>query len=190
MKKLALAVVLVFSGAAYAQDLGVKPGLWESKVIHQVVDGKEMSAQMAATMAKMQERMAKLSPDQRKQMEGMMGGMGHGGTVRMCISPAMAARDEHWVNSNSECGSSTKVTRSGNKVSFSIDCTANGRTTVGAGESTINGDSVTTHMDVAVTDAYGHHTMVMDSQMSYLGADCQGVKPIDELAKSVQAPGK
>jgi hypothetical protein len=41
-------------------------------------------------------------------------------------------------------------------------------------------------MDMTTTDARGRHTMQSESQMKYLGADCQGVKPVEQLMKSMQ----
>jgi hypothetical protein len=193
MKKLALAILIVVSGTTFAQSSSLKAGLWEMKLIHQVMDGRDMTAQMAAAQARMQQATANMTPDQRKQMESMMKGMGTGtssqsglgGGRRMCISPAMAAKNAPMVDHEGQCPPA-KVTRSGNKSSFEFNCTSNGRTRVGRGESTVSGDTITTSVNMTMTDARGSHTMQSESQMTYLGSDCQGIKPVDQLVKDAQ----
>ncbi|MGB8279032.1 MAG: DUF3617 domain-containing protein [Methylovirgula sp.] len=189
MQKLILAILVTLSATAVAQSASLKPGLWEINLIRQVVDGRDMAAQMAAARAQMQQAMAGLPPEQRKQMEKMMsrGGtsplaMAAGGGTRICVSAAVAARDTPMVDPKGHC-EPAKVNRSGNKTNFEFNCAANGRTSVGKGESTINGDTVVTRVDMTVTDARGSHTMQNEMEMKYLGADCQGIKPAGELAK-------
>ncbi len=182
MNKIATAIIVTLSGTALAQSPALKPGLWEMKPIRQVVDGRDMTAQRAATSARMEQAMANMTPEQRKQMEAMISAQGgtnpgvSGGGTRICISPAMAAKDKPMVGSDSHC-EPAKMNRSGNKTSFEFNCSADGRTEVGSGDSTVSGDTVTTRVDMAMTDARGHHTMQTESQMKYLGPDCQGIKP-------------
>jgi Protein of unknown function (DUF3617) len=180
MKRWVVAFLITSSSTAFAQ--GLKPGLWEVKPIRQVVDGQDMTAQMTAASAKMEQAMANMSPAQRKQMEAMMGAQGMPnqnaapGATRVCISPAMAAQDKPMVDPEGRC-EPAKVARSGNKSSFEFNCSGNGRTEVGTGESTLSGDTVATRVDMTMTDARGRHTMQSESQMTYLGPDCQGVRP-------------
>jgi hypothetical protein len=182
-----LMTIVAVLPAAHAASL-TKPGLWEVHVIKQVMDGKDMAAQMAAAQARMQEQLAKMTPAQRQQMEQMMGGqkVAERGVQRLCISPAMAAQDKPVLQSASKC-EPVKHERSGNKVTFELNCAADGHTTVGKGESVVDGDTVTSRMDMTTTDARGRHTMQTESQMKYLGPDCQGVKPMDQLVKDLQA---
>jgi hypothetical protein len=191
VKKSAAAILIVLSTTAFAQSPGMNPGLWEINVVRQVMDGHDVTAQMTAAQTKLQQAMANMSPEQRKRLEAMMGGQGlpvqstaTGGT-RVCISAAMAARDRPVVDPKGLC-EPAKVSRSGNKISFEFNCTANGGTSVGKGESTIGSDMVTNSVDMTVTDARGQHTMRNESQMKYLGPDCQGIKPLDELAKNAK----
>lgn len=185
MKKLALVILICLCGTAFAQSSNLKPGLWEMKQISMTVDGRDMSAQMAAAQAQIEQALAKMSPEERKQMQAMMNQVS-GGTAtqpsaqRICISPAMASKDSPVLESGCE---PVKLNRSGNKTSFDINCTKNGRTLVGKGVSTYSNDTVTTHTDMTTTDAGGRSTMQMDLQMKYLGADCQGIKPADQLAR-------
>ncbi len=176
------------SASTSGESSGLKPGLWENKQISMVVDGRDMNAQMAAAQAQMQKELAKLTPDERKQMQAMMskasgGMMSQQGVMRICISPAMATKNNPMLENGCE---PVKLSRSGNKTNFEINCTKNGRTTVGKGESTNSNDTVTTRTDMTMTDAQGRHTMQMESQMKYLGADCQDVKPADQIIRDAQ----
>jgi len=68
-------------------------------------------------------------------------------------------------------------------MSFTLNCTRDGRTTVGSGERMINGDSISTHVNMKMTDSHGTRTMEMESEMRYLGSDCKGIKPLDQIMK-------
>lgn len=177
----------ILAQAAIAETF-MKPGLWEVRIVKQVMDGKDMSAQMASAQAMMQEKMAAMSPAQRKQMEQIMGGqaMPSQGAQRICISQEMASRDKPMMPPDAKC-EPTKFDRSGNKMTFEINCTADGRTTTGKGETVGSGDAVTSRMDMVVSDAKGRHTMQHESQLKFIGADCQGIKPVDQLMKSMNS---
>jgi hypothetical protein len=154
------------------------------KQISMVIDGRDMNAQIAAAQAQMQQQLEKMNPEERAQFQAMMGQASHGmttpGSQRICISPAMATKNNPMVENGCE---PVKIDRSGNKASFEINCTKKGRTIVGKGESIYSTDLVTTRSDVTTTDARGRSNMQMEMQMKYLGADCQGIKPADQLAK-------
>ena len=180
------------AGPALAQGSGLKPGLWEVKQLKQVMDGKDMGAQMAAAQAQMQQAYANMPPAQRKQMEAMMAKQGvappaaaGAGGQRICISPEMAARDKPMVDPEGRC-EPTKFSRSGNRVSFEVNCSFEGQQMSGKGESTTSPDSVSTKMDMVMTGRDGRHTMQSETQMRWLGADCGGVKPADQLMREMQ----
>ena len=182
MKRLIVAAtVAVVASSPFAQTTGMKAGLWEMKTLKQVMDGKDMQAQMVAAQAQMQQAMASMPPEQRKKMEAAMGKQGAvmsgGGAMRMCISPEMAARDKPMVDPEGKC-EPAKVSRSGNKTSYEFNCKTAGGSMVGKGDSTFGGDTITSRMDMTTTDARGKHTMQTESQMKYLGADCGTLKPI------------
>lgn len=181
---IAAACLALVAGAALAEPM-TKPGLWEIRVDKQLMDGQDMNAKMAAMQAEMQKRMASMPPEQRKRMEQAMGGREMGGgsanVHRICISPEMAAQDKPVGQGDSRC-EPTKTTRIGNRMVFEMNCPG----VVGKGESIINGDSVATKMDMTITDAGGKHTMQTESRMSFLGADCKGIKPMDQVVKEMQ----
>lgn len=176
MKKTLIALSLpLLAAPALAGDM--KAGLWEVKTLKQVVDGQDMRAQMQ----QMQQQMASLPPEQRRQMEAMMNkqgvSMGPGGATRMCISEEMAKRDAPVVDPDGRC-QPTKVSRSGNTMRYEIDCNVDGRRSQGKGESTFSGNGVHSRMDMVTMDASGRHTMQTESQMTYLGPDCKGLAPV------------
>lgn len=181
MKKLSFAILFALSGINCAQASGLKAGLWEITPTSQIVDGRDMTAEMSQAQSMMQQQMGSLSSAQRAQMQSMMGRQGAtAGSTRICVSPAMAARDKPMVDNEGRCEPAT-VNRSGNKTSFEFNCTSNGRTSVGKGESTASGDTILTRMDMTVTDSRGKHTMHSESKMKYLGSDCQGITPVDQM---------
>lgn len=187
MKRLIVAASLaVLASSPFAQTTGMKAGLWEMKTLKQVMDGKDMQAQMAAAQAQMQQAMANMPPEQRKQMEATMAkqgaAMSGGGAIRMCISPEMAARDKPMVDPEGKC-EPAKMSRSGNKTSYEFNCKSDGGSMVGKGDSTATGDTISSSMDMTTTDATGKHTMQTESQMKYLGADCRGLKPVGQMTR-------
>ena len=183
-KAIVILALPLFTAPALAD--GMKAGLWEIKTLKQVMDGRDMKAQMDAAQAQMQQQMASLPPEQRKQMEAMMGrqgiGMGPGGATRMCISEEMARRDTPVVDPDGQC-QPTRMSRSGNTVRYEIDCMMDGRRSQGKGESTFSGNSVHSRMDMVTMDSTGRHTMQSESQMNYLGPDCKGLAPVGATRK-------
>ena len=175
--------VLVIAMRVIAAGLGIKPGLWETRVTKQVVDGKDMTAQISGVTAQMQKMMASMSPDQRAQMEAVMkqhgASMAPGdGTIRLCISPEMASRDTPWVDPKGRC-QPAKVTRSGNQATFEVSCAADGTTTNGKGTSTVSGDLITSQMDMTTSRSNGEtHVTHTETEMKFMGADCGDVKPL------------
>lgn len=189
MKQFILTILLTLSSAAFADSASLKPGLWEIQLLQQVVDGHDISAQMAAAQTEMQQAMANMPPAQRSQMEAMMGhstvNNAAAGSYRICVSPAMAARNQPMIDPQGHC-QPTNLIRTGNQTHFAFNCTSHGHTEVGKGVSSITGNLVKSRIDMTMTNALGSHTMHTESQMKFLGADCEGIKPIDQLAKETQ----
>lgn len=185
---LTITMAMTVLGTSVMAQTAMKPGLWEMRTIKHVMDGRDMMAQMAAAQAQMQQMMANMPAGQKKQMEAMMGKQG-GATApnvqRICVSPEMATRDKPVVSADGKCEPSN-VSRSGNRMTYQIDCVDQGTTMTGKGESVITGDTVAGKMDMTTTGRDGRHTMQTESQMKYLGSDCQGLKPADQIARDLQ----
>jgi hypothetical protein len=188
MKRTLVAFAITLAAASAYAGNNVKPGLWEIRTTKQLMDGEYLMADMAAFPAEMKKMMANAPPAQRKQMEAMMNKQAFPGDKvhRICISPAMAARDQAMFISNNEC-EPTKVGRSGNKTFYEFNCKTRGGTMAGKGESVAAGDSISNKVDMVMTDARGEHTIKTESQMKYLGPDCKGIKPADQLAAEMRA---
>lgn len=192
MRKVLISAVLAGLALAVQADPTMKPGLWEVRTTKQLMDGQDMTAQIAAAQAQMQEMMGKMSPAQRKQMEQAMGkpaASAGQNSQRICISPEMAARDKPMLPPDARC-EPTKLERSGNKTSFEINCASEGRNMRGKGESIASGDTISSKMDMVMTDASGRHTMQSESQMKFIGSDCQGLKPVDQMVREMSAAKK
>jgi hypothetical protein len=187
-------ILVAFSGAAVAAGSGLKAGLWEITQVKQVVDGKDMGEEMATRQSQMQQALAAMPADQRKQMEARLAQRGfsltgkNGAGNRVCVSAQMAARDKPLIDPQGQCQPS-KVDRAGSKTTFEFNCSNEGRTMSGKGESTVGDGTLVTSMDMTANDAEGgSHKVHSETQMKYLGPDCQGVKPADEIAREVQSP--
>ena len=183
MHRIALGTLLaVLAVPSSADTIGLKPGLWESKVLNSVVDGHDTSAVTAGAPAQMQQMMANLPPEQRAKIEAMMKQRGApavsaNGAIQMCISPEMASRDSMFVDREGRC-QPTKVTTSGNHSTFDINCASNGTTTTGHGEATRSNDRVQSKVDMTTKDKTGAtHVMHVESEMTFVSPDCGDVKP-------------
>jgi len=182
-KSLVACIVALLALEVVAAGFGLKAGLWEVHILNQTIDGKDMTAQINGAAAQMQKALANMPPEQRARMEAMMkehgASMGAGdGTVRICISPEMANRDQPWVDPQGRCQPAT-VNRSGNHATFEFNCSSNGTTTSGKGESTVTGDVVASQVDATIHKANGEtRVMHTETEMKFLGADCGDVKPI------------
>lgn len=175
----ALTLLACLSATAHAQKMA--PGLWE-----QTMTMKTQSGQMEAGMAKMKEELARMPPEQRKQMEAMMAqrGMGMAGgkaganatTVRVCITPEQAARDEVAQQHEGNCKQVSKE-RSGNTMKVKFACTG-AHASTGEGEYTFISDKVHKGHTVVDTTVQGKpERMEMEHSGRWISADCGDVKP-------------
>ncbi|MBV8657436.1 MAG: DUF3617 domain-containing protein [Burkholderiales bacterium] len=183
MKHIALGIMLAASTMALADAIKVKPGLWETTLTRQVVDGQDMTRQIEAMTKQMAAAsLQSMTPEQRKQFKGAMD------NKRACVSPAMAADYVAWVEHNGMCKVTTKPSLMGSTVHYALSCNQQGRVTTGTGDVTFSGDNATTHMEMVSNDAAsGKHTVQVDMTSRYLGADCQGIQPYDQQPSHVSS---
>ena len=166
--------LLLASGAAWAQS--TKPGLWE--IQHKMGGNPEMDK----AMAEMQKQLASMPPAQRKQMEAMMGknGMGvapgGGFSLKVCITPEMAARAEMPSQTEGHC-TNTITSRSASALKMKFVCT--NPPSSGEGTYVFNGDKAYTMKMVMQSARNGKpETMTVEGQGKWLSTDCGTVKPI------------
>lgn len=159
----------------------MKPGLWEitSKL------GGDMGAQMAAAQAEMQQQLASMPPEQRKQMEqmlaqqgmGMGAGAGPGGgtAVRICLTKEMAARNEPPAQQNGDCKQEYSK-RSGNTTRFKFVCTK--PPSRGEGEVTLHSAESYSMKMTTMSQVKGQtEQMSMDARGKWLSNNCGNIKP-------------
>lgn len=172
----AFVVTLTTATAAHAQK--VAPGLWEN-----TVSMKSGSGQLEAAMAQMREQMARMTPEQRQQIEAMLASRGAGvgmaagqpTTLKVCVTPEQAANDD-FARHDGHC-KTTSTERSGKTVRIRFVCEGE-RKTSGEGEFTIDSDkSHRGHMVVDTTVKGRPERIEMDSTGRWLSADCGAVKP-------------
>jgi hypothetical protein len=189
LSRAALGFLVVFCGAAFADGGKLKAGLWEVTITRQLRNGQDLTAKRAAVLDKMRAAMATMSAEQRQKMEAMLAAQGvqmsGDGASRVCISAAMAARDTPFINPQSHCDTA-KLTRSGNSTTVDFSCTRDARTTAGTGRTSVDGDNASVSVDMTTTDASGPLRIQIDSTLKFVGTDCQGVQPMEELFKGGQ----
>jgi Protein of unknown function (DUF3617) len=162
---------------ASAQKLA--PGLWEHSVTMKTDSGR-----MEAGMARMQQQLAAMPPEKRKQVEAMMAGQGMGAmgggagqpmVVKVCLTPEQAAGDE-MPQSDGQCKQLSQE-RSGKTLRFKFACSGE-RAATGEGEYTLDSDKAHHGRTVISTTAQGKpERMDMTHTARWLAADCGAVKP-------------
>lgn len=169
--------LLIAIAATHAWGQSQKPGLWE--ITHKTGG----NAEMEAATARMQKEMASMSPAQRKQMEAMMGGnmptaaAGGGMTMKVCISPEMAARNQMHQQAEGNCTTSI-TSRTAGSMKMSFVCT--NPPSKGEGTYTFPNDKVYTMATTFRTEGKGKpDTVTLDGSGKWLSADCGTVKPME-----------
>ncbi len=177
-----IASLLACAFSANAQTM--KPGLWE---ISQKM--KFGSAEMNDAMAGVQEQLAKMPPEQRKQIQEMMAkrganidlvaptGAGSPGavTLKTCMTQEMIDRNELPAAQNG-C-TSTRSPRIGNTMKVSFACTK--PPSSGEGQVTFtSSDAYSMKMTITSTVKGKPEKLDMDGAGKWLGASCGDVKPI------------
>ena len=167
---------LWLTGPVAAQKLA--PGLWEHGMTM-----KSAGGEVAAAMAQMQKQMAAMPPEQRKMMQDMMarqgmsvGGSGQTITVKTCLTPEQAARDQV-PPPDGDCRI-TSQQRSGNTLRVKFECTGEHKGS-GEGEYTFVSDKAHKGRTVLTTTVKGKpERMEMDHSGRWLAADCGPIKPV------------
>lgn len=157
------------------------PGLWEHSFNMKSQDGETEKA-----MAEMQQQMAAMPPEQRKQIEQMMASRGismgaQGTTVKVCVSKEDAARKAAPQFREGCTQQVLQRTASGMKVKF--ECTQP-QPMSGEGEMTFISDKAYTGKSTLTSQVAGKpQQMNMEMAGKWLAADCGSVKPRPVPAK-------
>ena len=175
---LALTLAAALVAPAAAQNLKLRPGLWEFSVTM-----KAQSGQMEAAMAQARKSMAQMPPAQRKQMEQMMAQQGVGiaadgaQVVRICMTPQDTEMDQIPVQE----GCTQKVARvNANTVKSSYSCKGGQGEPPSSGEGTITLESDTAFSGkhrMSTTADGKPEQMELTQKGRWLAADCGKIKP-------------
>ena len=172
----ALAGIAV-SHAAVAQSM--KPGLWEI-----TQSTKSGGGQMEKAQAQMQQQMANMTPEQKKQMQDMMAkhgvqmgaaAPGGGMSMKTCMTKEMIARNELPAQQG-DCRT-TKQEKSGNTLKCAMACSNPPSTTEGQVVFT-SPEAYTMKMAVRSQAGGKSETLNLDSTGKWLSADCGNIKPM------------
>jgi hypothetical protein len=172
----AILATLLLATPLCATAQAMKPGLWEINSKMQG-DGK-----LGQDMAKSQQRMADMPPEQRKMMQEMMSkqgvaigsdGPGAFGT-KVCMTKEMVDRNE--IPSQKDDCKQMASPRSGNTIKISFTCT--NPPSSGEGRITFVSPEAYTMSMTMNTEADGKSQKVnMDTAGKWLSADCGAIKP-------------
>ncbi|MET0350368.1 MAG: DUF3617 domain-containing protein [Rhizobacter sp.] len=154
----------------------LKPGLWE-----QVGTVKSQSGQVEKAMAEAQAQIAKLPPEQRRQIEQMMAergvGIGNGATtVRLCLTAADVAQGNIPVQSG-DCTQKV-LSRDGGTTKVAFTCQTDPPV---SGEGEVRVISPTSNLMTAtvLTQINGQPEKLDTTQKgTWLGDDCGSIKPL------------
>lgn len=193
MKKTLTALSLVLLATGALAQPRMQPGLWEMRT-ENLQGGAlgglsaEQHKQMAQAQQQMQAAMAKMTPEQRKQMEAMMGGKQGAGpgamvapgsqpnSIRMCFTKEMIDRSEV-PSADARCKHSV-LSKSGNTTRFAMEC-AGPPPSRGEGTVTFTSDKSYTSRMAITTERNGKpERMEFTSTATFVGADCGQVKPV------------
>lgn len=170
----------LLSACSLASAQSMRPGLWETAFTM-----KSQSGQMEQGMARAQQEMANLPPEQRKMIEQMMaqkgvsmggpGGMG-ASSIRVCMSKEQAERLD-MPQRDSRC-SQEIVQRSASGMKIRFNC-AGDPPTSGEGEISFLSPTAYSGRMVVNTQIQGKpERMTMDQTGKWLGEDCGALKPV------------
>lgn len=182
-----IAPTLLFLGAivsAPASAQTMRPGLWEVKnrIEGAGAPSTQEMAKAQEQMSVMREQMAKMPPEQRQAMEAMMSKIGQlpqidedGMTIKLCVTPEMAASNEVPVQQRGNC-TSKRSAPVGGVMKISYVCTEPASS--GEGTITVSSDTAyTMNMTMNTTEDGRNQTTSMSSEGKWLSASCGNVEP-------------
>lgn len=104
--------------------------------------------------------------------------------MRMCFTQAMIDAANP-VPPTGQCGRLITL-RTGNKTHIEFSCNKDGITSTGSSDETINGDSRHSVIDVGTTDKDGTHRLRLETDMVFLGPDCNATYAAPPIPISVR----
>lgn len=178
-RTLLCSAALLLAGSHALANPSVAPGLWEYRTAMKTDDPA-----MKAAMAEAQKALAGMPPEQRRQMEQMLAAQGIGvgvsgqgqpmTTVRVCISPEEAARQE-LPPADDDC--TQRITgRTAQSLRFAIECPAEKMR--GEGEVRFKGPKAYDGRFTMQGQHEGKPLRVESTlEARWISADCGAIKP-------------
>jgi len=152
------------------KPLDVKLGLWETTTTSQTSGMPPVNIPPDA--------LARMTPDQRANVEAMMKGQGspRTTTTKSCMTPEKMKRSEMFYEQK-QC-TKTVVTSTGSKLEMRIHCTMEGGAKADGTVRVERINSESTKGSVQMVSTSGDHTMNMNSTFisKWLSPDCGEVK--------------
>lgn len=174
-----VAAVLVLAGAARAEGLAVKTGLWEVSSSGGPGGGGGPGRPMPQIPA---DALAKLTPAQQAMVQAQMAAAAGGGAAKpivrkMCVTQAMLEKGFAGPDDRHNCAR-TLVSSSASAMEFKMVCTGDHPATGSFKLQAADAQTVNGTVDLTITDKSGasfpiHRT----TQGKWLADDCGDVKP-------------
>lgn len=163
--------------AADIKPLDAKPGLWETKA------STEMGGlpKMPATPSLPPEVLARMSPEQRAQMEAMIkagaGGAPMVTTTKVCMTRESLANPTAFSRVEKSCTPSV-VSSSGSKQEIHVECNQSGRKMTGdLTVERVDAEHIRGNMVMQGGEAPREINIKMSFETKWISADCGDVKP-------------
>ncbi len=152
--------------------LNMKPGLWEVKTKMKTLSGDQ------DPMARMKQSMAKMPPEQRKQIEEMMAKHGlsiNGSTIKICYTKDMLKDAEAMAKNHQQRAGCTNriINQTSTNFSMSFSCEDGSN---GTGNWAIHGNESYDGV-IKFTDKKGKHSEI-NHTAKFISSDCGEVKPL------------
>jgi hypothetical protein len=177
LPRLAATLALLLDSASALANPSIAPGLWEHRMTM-----KSSDARIEKQMAEAQRAMATMPAEQRKMMEQMMAqqgismpGAGGGGmSMKICITPEQASKQE--LPAPGERCTHRITGRTANALKFAVECPA--EQARGEGETVFSGNKAY-EGHFRMQRAKGGAIETMETQISarWIGATCGAIKP-------------
>jgi hypothetical protein len=164
-------VALTARGADTITPLNVKPGLWEMSVTHSMSGAVPIS----------DDKLAKLTPEQRARVEAAMGQAGLGAPAtdvhKECVTKEKLEKDRAFGSDRKGC-TRTILTSSSTKLEAKMHCEEDQRKTDGTlFLEVVSSDNVKGNMDATVSSGSRTMNMRFTFNSKYLGSNCGDVQP-------------
>jgi len=174
----ALTLSCLLTSTALAENLRLKPGLWQ---ITSTREGSGAPAIPAEKQAQMKQAMEKMPPEQRARMEAAMRGAGGAPTVtQSCVLADDLKKPMTFGGDQPSC-KRTMLTSTGSTQEVQVDCETNGRTSTSVFKITAaDMEHWNATLDINMNLPQGGSVMKTRMAGKWMSSDCGSVKPASQ----------